>query len=215
MVRFGLTLLCLAALGRASPASDTAIQFYRDKNYAEAESALRKVVADEPANAAAAYYLGQTLKKSSDRDAFEKAVPWLQRASDLAPTNSEYIDDYGVTCLKVAGQNHSVFYATRGRTIMRRAVAMNPDDLPARYVLMEFYARAPWPLGGANEALGQAREIGRRNPTEGIEGYLLLADIFEKKKDSHKAKEACNGALRLDPKNQVARSTLSRLEAIE
>ena len=109
MIRLSLLLLFgSATLVRATPGAEAGIKFYREKNYAEAEAALRKVVGADPSNAAANYYLGLTLTKSNDPDALEKAVPYLQKASELAPGNSDYIDDYGVSCLRAAGIGKAV-----------------------------------------------------------------------------------------------------------
>jgi hypothetical protein len=46
---------------------------------------------------------------------------------------------------------------------------------------MEFYAKAPWPLGDADKAMEQAAEIARRDPKRGAAAYRDAGGIFEKR----------------------------------
>jgi hypothetical protein len=104
-----------------------------------------------------------------------------------------------------------LFYALRGRDAMKRTIALDPGQLEARADLMEFYARAPWPLGSSSRALGQADEIGRRDRVRGVRAELRLAQLFEQKDDRSDARDACKAALELDPADAAAAAALARL----
>ncbi len=206
-------LLLLAAAGtlRADPALDQAIALYQGKHYAEAGAALRSIVAAEPHDAAACYYLGLALSQRGDARALDDAVPWLEQATLLDPKNARYLGDYGGTCLQLADQHRSFTYATRGRTAMEQAIALDPDNLDARRGLMQFYARAPWPLGSAARARAQADEILRRDPTRGPRTFLLLGRALEKAGNRSGAREAYGVVLRLEPDNRDALAGAARV----
>src|SRR5215218_1161046 len=83
---FGLILQAVvAAAPGANPTDDlgAAITLFRAKKYPDARAALEKIVAADPRNAAAAYYLGRTLELRGDADALPEAVAMLQRAAEL------------------------------------------------------------------------------------------------------------------------------------
>ena len=61
---------------------------------------------------------------------------------------------------------------------MARAIAANPADLEAREGLMQFYAKAPWPLGDPDKALAMAGEIAKRDPKRGVEAYRSIEVLF-------------------------------------
>jgi tetratricopeptide (TPR) repeat protein len=164
-----------------------------------------------PPNAAACYYLGMTLRHRGDDQALDAALPWLEKAVTLAPENSTYMGDYGGTCFQLADKHHSFSFATRGRNAMEKAIGLDPDNLDARNGLMQFYARAPWPLGSRARANEQAEEIARRDPPRGAHAYLILGRSFEKAGDRAAARDAYAAALKLDAANPEATAGVARL----
>jgi hypothetical protein len=46
---------------------------------------------------------------------------------------------------------------------------------------MEFYAKAPWPLGDADKAMDLAGQIARRDAKSGAAAFNRVAGIFESK----------------------------------
>ncbi len=204
-------LLLAAGILRADPALDRAIQLYQAKQYAEASAALLPITAAEPLDAAACYYLGLALSHRGDDRALDEAVPWLEKAAKLAPKNALYLGDYGGTCLQLADRHRSLTYATRGRNAMEQAIVLDPGNLDARRGLMQFYARAPWPLGSPARARAQADEILRRDPTRGARTFLVLARALEKAGNRTGAREAYGVALRLAPDNSEALAGAARV----
>ncbi len=207
-------LFALAGALRADPALDRAVALYAARQYPEAQAALQGIVAARPRDAAACYYLGMTLRHRGDDRARDDAAGWLAKAVALAPANSTYLGDYGGTCLELADQHHSFSYATRGRGAMEKAIALDADNLEARQGLMQFYARAPWPLGSAERARSQADEILRRDPARGLRAFLVLGRALEKAGNRAGAREAYAVALRLAPANGEAAAALARLAPV-
>jgi cytochrome c-type biogenesis protein CcmH/NrfG len=207
-------LLALAGAVRADPELDRAVQLYAGRRYPEAQAALEQLAAARPQDAAACYYLGMTLRHRGDAQARDAAVVWLERAVKLAPANATYLGDYGGTCLELADQHHSFTLATRGRNAMEQAIALDPDNLDARQGLMQFYARAPWPLGSSGRARTQADEILRRDPARGLRAFLVLGRALEKAGDRRDARTAYAVALKLDPASAEAAAAVVRLPVL-
>ena len=162
--------------GSAAPVGD-AVALYRQGRYGEARNALQGVVASDPSNAAACYFLALTLQRVAP-PSLDSARTWLAKAVRLAPANEAYLAEYAGVCLLLADRDTSLGLALEGRDAMARAVAMNPADLDARDALMRFFARAPWPLGGPDRALEQAAEIAKRDARRGYNAFRAIAAIF-------------------------------------
>jgi tetratricopeptide (TPR) repeat protein len=155
--------------------------------------------------------LGMQFEKQGDEAALKQALPWLEKAAAEEPPNPDYVGDYGGACLKLADLTDSYFLAVKGRDLLKKAVKLNPDDIEARAGLMEFYARAPWPLGNVSEAELQAAEIGRRDAKLGAEQEMRLGGWLEKKGRVDAAIKAYSAAVQFDPSIQKAREALRRL----
>ncbi len=205
---------CAISCACAETPTDDAIRLYAEGKFPEAKAALDHIVAVDPRNAVACYYLGMTFRYGSGSQALTEAASWFAKAVALAPNNSAYLGEYGGVCLLIAEHDHSFFQAIRGRDAMKKVLELNPDSLKARDALMRFYAQAPWPLGSNSRALAQAEEIGRRDPAQGLSACLRLAMIFENKDDRSAARAAWNAALGLDPANSAARAAIARLKTL-
>jgi tetratricopeptide (TPR) repeat protein len=158
-----IALTATAALQAGTPL-DAALALEKAKRYPEARVALEKIVAAEPANAAACYHLGMVWRLRQDNAACTEAVKWLARAVELAPENAAYLADYAGTALLLAERTQSYSAATKGRAAMEKSLVLNPQNLDAREGLYRFYREAPWPLGSGTRAAAQLEEIRRRDP---------------------------------------------------
>ncbi len=193
--------LLLATLVRADPALDAAIALYNAQRYPDARAAFEKIATREPGNAAACYYLGLTLSHRGDAAALDDAVVWLDKAVQLAPANATYLAGFGGVSLELAGIHTSVTAATRGRDAMEKALELNPGDLEARAGLMQFYERAPWPLGSSAKAAAQLEEIRRRDPDRAtVLSVIGKADA----RDYAAAFKLCDEVLAKQPGNYSA-----------
>jgi tetratricopeptide (TPR) repeat protein len=172
---------------------------YRQKKYAEARAVLEPLVAADPSNAAATYFLGMTVLRAGGPGALDSSRTLLGKAVKLAPGNAGYLSDYAGVCLLLADRDNSFGLALEGSSAMSRAIEANPDDLEAREGLMQFYAKAPWPLGDPPKALAMAGEIAKRDPKRGLAAYLSIAAIFDRRGLKEDALAANRAAQSLAP----------------
>jgi len=65
----------------------------KQKRFADAEAAFRKIIASDPDNAAALNYLGYMLAERGER--LDESVSYLKKAVQLDPDNGSYLDSLG------------------------------------------------------------------------------------------------------------------------
>jgi tetratricopeptide (TPR) repeat protein len=201
-------ILTLAAAALASPLDD-GISLYRDKKYPAAREAFEKIATSDPKSAAACYYLGMTLRHRGDATALDDAARWLAKAVELEPANATYLADFGGTSLQLGEKTRSLSAVAKGRDAMIRAIELTPDNLDVREELMQFYARAPFFVGGSNaKAYAQASEIRQRFPQRGLLAFVSLK-ILETKFDE--ALALCDDALKASPDNYVVLYQIGRI----
>jgi tetratricopeptide (TPR) repeat protein len=109
------------------------------------------------------------------------AVEQLTRAVGLAPRESDYQHWLGNSYAWAAATAPLCGKSALGRESLaayRRAIELDPDNLAARFSLMNFYRHVPRLLGGGSaRAAEQAAEISRRDPVQGaIARAVLLGD---------------------------------------
>jgi tetratricopeptide (TPR) repeat protein len=176
-----------------------AVALYRQKRFPEARAILEPLVAAQPSDPAATYYLGMACLRAGGPASLDEARHWLGRAVKLAPDDARYLADYAGVCLLTADRDNSLSYALEGKDAMVRAIAVNPRDLSAREGLMEFYAKAPWPLGDPGKALSLAAGIAALDPGRGAAAYRKAASIFEAHGLAEQARTASQAAQNLAP----------------
>lgn len=197
---FGLAwfaVLCGAFVSDASanPTSD-AIALYKQKRYAEALAAFQQIVATNPSNASACYFLAMSLEHTPGYS-MDDARSWLDKAVKLAPGKETYLAEYAGISMLIADRDSSFVIAVEGREAMAKAIALDPGDVEAREGMMQFCAKAPWPLGDADKAMAIAADIGITDPKRGATDYQLIAGIFDKQDRKDKALEATQAAQKL------------------
>jgi len=179
MVRRFLRILPLLFFGcggllRADSTAQ-ALELYKAKRFAEARTAFEQLIAAEPTNGSAAFYLGDM---ALTRDAPEEAVQWLEKATALTPNSSEYFrelgDAYGLSAQR-AGLFSKLGLAQKSKAAYEHAVALAPEDLEARYSLFNYCRQAPSIAGGGmDQARVQALEIQKRDE---LRGALALVEL--------------------------------------
>jgi len=211
-----LAVLMLAVGGRAGEAGASPLASARQQfdagRYREARAALEPIVAAEPRNAEAVFYLGWAAFRLNQP---EESVKLLEKATALDGTRSLYFavlgDAYGV----MTGQ--ASFFAKPGwarkcLAAYDKAVALDPDNLDARTSRMNYYWHVPAIAGGGmDKAYAEAGEIRRRDP---VRGAQTLADLLASEKKYPEAFAVIDGLIANDPGNMPARNQLGRLCAI-
>ncbi len=152
------------------------VTLFEEKNFMAAQQFFTTFVQEQPTNAVGAFYLGRI---SFAQEQFEQAIEWLDKAVLLDGRNADYHLWLGRACGYQA-QRASLLWqlplARRVRRHFERAVELNPDLIPARADLAEYYMKAPWFLGGSTEkAEAQAHEVSRRDLEEGLRIWRMIA----------------------------------------
>jgi cytochrome c-type biogenesis protein CcmH/NrfG len=178
----GLFLLLVTSTFAADSALREQVTIlFNQHQWAEAQAVLEKVVAATPDNAEAYFYLGQCQLNRAD---VEKAVLSFEKATTLAPSNSEYFrllgDSYGITAQK-AGLFSKFGWAKKCKAAYDKSVELDPTNINARWSVMEYYLRAPSFIGGGMDgAYAQAAEIKKLDPARGRSAYALLYTVDKK-----------------------------------
>lgn len=175
----GFLLLTLTTFSAEPALREQVNALFREKKWPEAQALLEQAITTDPANAEAHFFLGVSFINRNDE---EHALPHLEKAVALAPTNSSYVrhagDAYGMTAQK-AGLFAKMGWAKKCKVAYEKAVELDPKDINARWSLMEFYRQAPGFLGGGMEgAYAQAAEIKKLDRMRGRGAYskLYIAD---------------------------------------
>ena len=190
---------------------DAAKTLLETKRFPEARAALEKLIVAEPKNAAACHLLGLAIKPRNDNAALEEALKWLAKAVELEPDNALYLGDYGGTSLQLASRTTSYAAATKGRDAMEKAVALKPDYLDAHEGLVQFYQRAPWPIGSSAKANAHLEEIRKRDPDRAA---ILSVLMKTNAKEYPTAFKLCDEVLSRRPDDYIALYHYGRTAAI-
>jgi len=190
-----LALLRPLPLG-AQPSPDP-VSLFEARRYPEARAAFESAFRASPGDARAAYYLGRLALIDGDAGRGEQ---WLERAVKLDDRNGDYHHWLGRAYSREAlraGKLRQMRLAGRIRDEFKRAVALDPDDVDARFDLLQYYVVAPGIMGGSEQrGREQAAEIRRRNP---FRGYLAYGAIAEHARDDHAAEREYAAAVAAFP----------------
>jgi tetratricopeptide (TPR) repeat protein len=195
-----LALCALAVAGSAGTAgskSEEGIQLFDARKFDGARSSLEAAVREDPQDARAASYLGRVYLATGN---FDRAVEWMGRSVALESANAEYHlwlgRAYGNQAMRASVLKQPSL-ARRVKNEFEEASRLDPDNLEARFGLIEFYLRAPGILGGSpKKADEQAEEIRRRDL---LQGYRARGRIAEHRKDFDRAMAQYDAAAREFP----------------
>ncbi len=176
-----LALCLLAATGSARAAgskSSEGIQLYEAGRLDQARSSLEAAVREDPADARAASYLGRVYLAADNSD---RAAEWMARSVEIEPENADYhlwlARAYGHQAVRASVLKQPAL-ARRVRKEFEEASRLDPENLEARFGLIEFFQRAPGILGGsAKKADEQAEEIRRRDALQGYRAWGRIAEL--------------------------------------
>lgn len=92
-----------------------------------------------------------------------------------------YLGDAYGTATVGAGMFKAMSLARKSREQLDLALQLDPNHLPTRSALVEFYVRAPAMMGGDHDkAVEQANEIKKRDPLAGHRAFAYIATVDKK-----------------------------------
>ncbi|HET7535600.1 MAG TPA: tetratricopeptide repeat protein [Candidatus Didemnitutus sp.] len=195
-----------------SPLKTEVTTLFRGGKWDEARAVCEKALAADPKNAEAQFYLGMSYLSRND---YEHATPELEKATELAPTNSEYFrrlgEAYGSTAQN-AGLFSKMSWAKKCKAAFEKAVELDPKNIRARQSLMDYLRQAPGIAGGSMEqAYVQAAEIQKLDLNQGRIAYATLYVVEKKYNEAFAIYE---DVLKQKPDDYAALYAIGRLSAV-
>lgn len=183
MVCFLLAAFCCVVplAGWAAPPAppyEEALNQFQSGKFREATATLHQALDQHPKSAAFELLLARCYYELTD---FDSAATHAESAVRLDPSNSEAHLWLGRIDGRRAEKGHSLSLALTTRKEFEKAVSLDSRNLDARRSLMEFYAQAPWIIGGSKDkAHKQATSIAALDPLEGALAQAHLDDLTGK-----------------------------------
>lgn len=200
MVRSGLlAIACLTFATSAFPLAAgnmaSAESLYTHTDYEGSLALLDKHSGDPRIN----FLIGRDYFMLAD---FKKSSEYLQKATEGAPGNSEYMDWLGRALGKRAETSNPILapaLASKARQAFERAVELNPKNSDALSDLFDYYLEAPGFLGGGfDKASRIADQIAVIDPSE---GYFEKARLAQDRKEYQRAEEQLRQAVAVAPRS--------------
>lgn len=143
---------------------------------------LNGIIANDPKDAKA---FNMLCRVNYQLELWDNSIRMAEKSVSLDPQNSLYHLWLGRAMGRKAEEANSITafgLARKVRTEFERAVALDPNNLPARADLAEFYLEAPSFLGGdKNKARQQADFVAKHDPAL---GHYMYARLEEKQGNS-------------------------------
>jgi len=172
-----LTLFLLALRGLFAQAADPLLKAEELYRHADYHASLTLARESGQAGAQALGLIGRDHFMLGD---YKKAAEAFERAFSIEPANSEYAHWLGRSFGRRAETAAPFFaprYESKARGYFEKAVALDPGNEAALRDLFDYYLEAPGYLGGGyDKAEAIARQIGERNPGQGLSDQARLAD---------------------------------------
>ena len=177
LISFAACALAAAPLTATGSKTDEGVRLFDARRLAEARSILQEAVAEDAGDARAASYFGRVLLAQGEVD---RAAEWMAKSVALEESIAEYHlwlgRAYGSAAMRASILKQPGL-ARKVKKEFERASQLDPDNLEARFGLIEYYSRAPGVMGGSRKkAEEQAREIRKRNALEGYRAFGRLAE---------------------------------------
>jgi tetratricopeptide (TPR) repeat protein len=159
-------LLSLCPVTWATGDAGPGIRLFDDERLAEAHQFFASFAEQYPDDPQGAFYLGRI---AFARAQYDQARSWFEQATQSATDATEQSGyhlwlgrAYGYAALE-AHILRQPFLALKVKQHFEKAVELNPDNIPAREDLREYYLQAPGILGGSEaKAKQQTDEIEKR-----------------------------------------------------
>ncbi len=156
-----------------------------------------KLLDKQSSNAAETFLIGRNYFMQGD---FKRATEYIQKATTLAPANSEYMDWLGRTWGKRAETSNVLMapgYASKARQAFEKSVELGPKNNDALSDLFDYYLEAPGFLGGGyDKAVAVTDKLAAIDPAE---AYFERAKLAQKKKEYQSAETHMRQAIAVAP----------------
>ncbi len=141
-------------------------------------------------------------KQAMTRGDAEAAVDLFEQAIEQRPNDANYhlwlANAYGTSARKTSNIFKQASLARKAKASLERAVEIDPNNLEARFGLLNFYQVAPGIMGGSDaRARVQALEIRKR---DSLAGHRAFAAIYARDKNLAAAHKELEDAIREQPK---------------
>jgi tetratricopeptide (TPR) repeat protein len=193
-------LLCAAALPAIAAVENDLppqlAQLHNTGRYQELALALQTAVVDQPQSPVLHYWLGRSYYELRD---YNRAESSFERATELAPSRSEYHDWLGKASGRKAEQANpfsALALARKAFHAFETAVRLAPTNIEAQRDLIRYLLNAPGFLGGGdNEALKQIQAL---SVVDAVDGMLARAEYFVTRKKLDQAAAEYEKILKTD-----------------
>lgn len=163
------------------------IQLFEARNFPEAKDFFESFAKKNPTNPTAAVYLGRIFLIEGD---YDEAIDWFKKAVELNINSSEYHLWLG-RAYGYKAERASIFkqpsLAKKVQNEFEKAVELDPDNIEARFDLMQYYLEAPGFMGGSKEKAREQAEYTKKQ--DSLEGHMAFGLIYEFEKNYVQAEE--------------------------
>jgi tetratricopeptide (TPR) repeat protein len=178
--------------------------FFKAGKFAEAERAADARLATEPSNADALVAKSRAILGAGPESRIEQAVKLGEQCMAAYPQASNcqlaYGNALGTKAIN-AGIMSAIGYAGKIRDAFKKAVELDPNNLEARFSLLQYYMQAPSVVGGGS---GKAKDLATQTATVNPEASKLMFATLDMSDDAFAKAEAAVLAVRPNGNEAVA-----------
>ncbi|MFQ6091578.1 MAG: tetratricopeptide repeat protein [bacterium] len=194
-----LVLLLTARTSSSQTNLEKGLQLSEEGRIEEAKAVFELLLKEDPEYAEAHFQLGKLYLSLEDHD---RSIDSFKRAVELNESSSIYHQWLG-RAIGLKAQKGSklkaLFRAKKAKGEFEKAVELDPQNIGARFDLLQYYLQAPGIAGGSKEkAVEQAKEILEYDTLQGRRAFAL---IYENSKNYGEAEQRYVEATQLDSLN--------------
>lgn len=198
IVRISLILCCLNLYAYSQSARMEQVRgLYESKKYLEIIRLLEPIAEEDKDYPEARYYLGRV---AFDQKKYSDAADYFEEATEANDKVADYFNWLGNTYGTIAQDANVIkqgMLAPKMKTAWERAIALDPQNIGARFSLIQYYTKAPGFMGGSfDKAREVANQIMKMNP---VQGHFQMGNIYVSEKKVNEAEREFIEMVRIDP----------------
>ncbi|KAB8154089.1 hypothetical protein EZY14_006540 [Kordia sp. TARA_039_SRF] len=187
MKHYFLFLLCIPMLCASQTTEELVTKLFDKKQYSQAETILKKAVADAPNNRQLIELLGDAYGYQKKWDG---AIENYEKLVEMDDYNANYHYKYGgAKGMKALEVNKFKALGLIGdvKRAFKRAAELDPTHIDVRWAMVELYMQLPGIVGGSyKKSMKYANELENLSK---VDGYLAKGYIYEYDDEPAKAEE--------------------------